>query len=1015
MDCESLDDYFCEFRDVSNYLLDEDLLSLRLRDSLYLQGFPKPLRSQILQRLLETKRSLLSSEVQSFENVHRAALSILGNCDLVPQESPETRQQDISRLKEEISSLAGIIAAQARSSQLCSSPTPGGVVQNPPQWGRACAFCSSLEHLVYSCPTATWYLEQGWVARYHSGRFCLPGGDPLPQLFPGANLQERVDSHWRSLQPCEDDRSPCDVFAAGFPESSSNYYPEQVDTFWMPLQPREDDRSYSDAFANTFPEGSGDYPSSCDVFLANDGQLRSSCSEDEISPSYLQESPAPLPLSPPEQHYPSDEFAGEIEEEEDPVESYLADFFEPGDMSSEVPLAVPSIPLPSLEDLFSSIPLSSLSPPRPSRSFAMSSSSLSLSSTLSQMSSLPLAPFPSQAASFSSQFVSSPFTASASHLASSYALRSPPPSSPILRGLSPQLCDLSPSSAYDLSSQLSSCSAPSFLPPCDPSPLSSLPTATHLSHFPPPGLTLQPTVSSASAKPPDHLLTSLVHSYPLRQSPSPQLVEPSSQNLFLKTGAKDSPPFESASSREDAATKKSSIAWSSSQDLFRILPKPPELVLAHPTLRPESSRRLRFLRELTGVLARDGSLVPLDHLPGRPVLCRQSPRGLQDLLGVSSGARDESLTAAVALDPPRGLLEAPMPPSASSQSCDVFLNLGRPPDILRQGNQLLDLPQWFSASPTTPRGSETCPSVSRSCISTRESAVVESDFAKVSSTLPISLRCREAPLGFLCIRLAPLSVSEASGNLFPLLQLHSTSSSSFPPSSLRSSLPVLRGVRSDIGTHQSLSEVPRRPFASPGTTEDGCYLKSQGDDLLSFLAMLGDSPRPPPTFRDFPRPILTSSQSLSLRDVFRCLPVVLHYSPLELFIAGASQTSLELPRLRWSSPVFAGALQSSLELSSLRWSSPVFAGVSSLRWSSSFFPGVPYSSPEFPIHLRSSLFSGVPFVSGVPYSSPEFLLLCRSFPASAAAPIPLRGFPFLPRAFLLSPMTSLSHHSFAVP
>jgi hypothetical protein len=135
---------------------------------------------------------------------------------------------------------------------------------------------------------------------------------------------------------------------------------------------------------------------------------------------------------------------------------------------------------------------------------------------------------------------------------------------------------------------------------------------------------------------------------------------------------------------------------------------------------------------------------------------------------------------------------------------------------------------------------------------------------------------------------------------------------------------------------------------------------SNNGDLLSFLAMLGDSPRLPPTFRDFPRPILTSSQSLSLRDVFRCLPVVLHYSPLELFFAGASQTSLELPSLRWSSPVFAGASQSSLEPPSLRWSLPVFAGVPPSS-------GVPIL-PEFPIHLRSSL-----FISGVPYSSPEFL------------------------------------------
>ena len=206
------------------------------------------------------------------------------------------------------------------------------------------------------------------------------------------------------------------------------------------------------------------------------------------------------------------------------MESYLTDFFEPEDASSEVPLDacyVPPIPSPSLQDLFSSTPLSSLSPPMPPCSFAISSASLSLSSALSLTPSLPPAPFPAQAASFSSQFVSSPFAASVSCLSSSYPLRGPPPSPSILHRSSPQLCDLSPSLVHDLSLPLSSCSSPSLALTCDSSPQSLLPTATHPDNFPPPGLPPQCFISSAFAMSSDDLLMSPVNSYPLLQSPTP--------------------------------------------------------------------------------------------------------------------------------------------------------------------------------------------------------------------------------------------------------------------------------------------------------------------------------------------------------------------------------------------------------------------------------------------------------------------------------------------------------------
>ena len=255
MDSELLDDYYHEFLAISNSLLEDDRLSSRHRDSLYLQGFPKAFRSQILQRLSETKPSILSYEVYEFQDVHSAALFLLS------EKSSGSHQQDISRLREEIANLAKLVAANAETPQLFLSTTPGGVVQNPPQWGRACAFCSSLEHLIYSWPTASLYLQQGWIACYDSGRFCLPGGYPLPLLFPGTNLQARADSYWTSLQPCEEEWSSADVFAT--PEASGNCSSSygHVDSHWMSLEPREEARSHSDDFAIT-PKAPDDYSSS---------------------------------------------------------------------------------------------------------------------------------------------------------------------------------------------------------------------------------------------------------------------------------------------------------------------------------------------------------------------------------------------------------------------------------------------------------------------------------------------------------------------------------------------------------------------------------------------------------------------------------------------------------------------------------------------------------------------------------------------------------------------------------
>ena len=773
MDDELLDDYYQEFLAVSNSLLDDNLLSPRYRDSLYLQGFPKAFRSQVLQRLSKTKPNILSHEVYDFQDVHSTALLLLS------EKSSRSCQQEINRLKEEIAKLAKSIAASTETPQLFPSTTPGGVVQNPPQWRQACAFCSSLEHLIHSCPMASLYRERGWIARYDSGRFCLPGGDPLPLLFPGANLQERADSYWMSLQPREEDWSPVDVFAT--PEASSNCpssyeqensswmslepceevrsysdslatTPEPLDncpssyeqenSYWMSREPREEDRSYSDNFANTFPQSSGNYSSSYDIFLANEGQPPSSDHKDETSPSYIPDSSAPPPLFPQEQLYPGDESIEDTREAEDLVESYLADFFEPEDASSEVPSAVcyvPPIPLPSLEDLFSSSPLSSPSSPIPSHSvaiplhsFSNPSRSFSMSSTLSQMSSLPPATFSVQAASFSSQVESSPLADFVSCLSSSYPLRSPSPSPSILRESISQLRDLSTSSAHDLSSLSSSCSSPSLALTRDSSPWSLQSRATHPSDFPPPGLPLQRSISLAFAMLSDDLPTSPVSSYPSLQSPTPQLAEQSSQNFVFKTGTKDSSlTIELASDRDNIAMKERPVARSFSQDSFEVYPKPLGHIPEPPTAFPEFSRSLRSFRSLLGVLAEEHLLVPLEC----PALCTESSQGFhssRDLLGVQVG--DDLLVP----KPLRTLWEAPLCSSTLSQSCSIFLNLGRPPDILHQEAHLLDLAERCLASSRTPRHPEICLSVLRGRVVILESVFLELAFAKTSLHPPSS-------------------------------------------------------------------------------------------------------------------------------------------------------------------------------------------------------------------------------------------------------------------------------------
>ena len=100
-----------------------------------------------------------------------------------------------------------------------------------------------------------------------------------------------------------------------------------------------------------------------------------------------------------------------------------------------------------------------------------------------------------------------------------------------------------------------------------------------------------------------------------------------------------------------------------------------------------------------------------------------------------------------------------------------------------------------------------------------------------------------------------------------------------------------------------------------------------------------------------------SLQLSLLRHLFAMPSRCLHDVPLWIpTVAGAFQTSAELPRLPWSSPVFPGVPQSSLEFSSLCRSSSLSAGVPatsseplSLGVLQRFFAKLPLSSESFPV------------------------------------------------------------------
>ena len=132
MSREDLGDYYRKFVVLTEYLIARDRLSPRERDALYLAGFPQPIRSQVLQRLLIKKLDVLPCDGYQFLDVHEAAVFVL-NCGSyglangsAPPVAPAREPRERSRfndLLEAVSVLSTVVAGAWRPSQQPSPPS----------------------------------------------------------------------------------------------------------------------------------------------------------------------------------------------------------------------------------------------------------------------------------------------------------------------------------------------------------------------------------------------------------------------------------------------------------------------------------------------------------------------------------------------------------------------------------------------------------------------------------------------------------------------------------------------------------------------------------------------------------------------------------------------------------------------------------------------------------------------------------------------------------------------------
>ena len=180
MSRDDFGEYYRRFLSYTAYLIHQNRLSERERNSSYLRGFPQPVRARILQRLSVKKPDILPDDGYDFADIHEAASFIFSsgsssvgdNVPTVVKREP-VEQTSVGDLVQAMSDLTKVFTAtMSRQAQpppprfprvANPQPTPGGVVQNPPRWGQPsnpdqyqqnCMFCSAQDHFVRNCPVA---------------------------------------------------------------------------------------------------------------------------------------------------------------------------------------------------------------------------------------------------------------------------------------------------------------------------------------------------------------------------------------------------------------------------------------------------------------------------------------------------------------------------------------------------------------------------------------------------------------------------------------------------------------------------------------------------------------------------------------------------------------------------------------------------------------------------------------------------------------------------------------------
>jgi hypothetical protein len=219
MSQNDLGSYYRQFVTISMYLVNKHRLSLCEQNTLYLRGFPLSFRARITQRLTIKKPDVFPDDGYDISNIHDAAIFLLHSDSTeshldTPSDQISSTDPLVSNLLKAISELTSIVARQTQPSQVphLVPPTPGGVVQNTPPrdplpcYSQGCVFCSANTHYMADCHLVSNYIRLGKIARNDRGRIILPDGRDPTQGFPGQDLRQKVDNHWKSRQQTSNDR-----------------------------------------------------------------------------------------------------------------------------------------------------------------------------------------------------------------------------------------------------------------------------------------------------------------------------------------------------------------------------------------------------------------------------------------------------------------------------------------------------------------------------------------------------------------------------------------------------------------------------------------------------------------------------------------------------------------------------------------------------------------------------------------------------------------------------------------